>query len=139
AAALESDVIVTCTPSKKFFLRREHVRPGTFVAAVGADNPEKQEIDPQLFAGNKVVADILSQCAEIGDLHHALNAHTITQSQVHAELGELVANKKAGRTTPREITIFDSTGTAIEDIAAAIVVYRKALQRGVGMKVNLAA
>ena len=72
AAVLRSDVCVTCTPAKKHFVQKDYVRPGTFLAAVGADNADKQELEPQLLASSKVVADILEQCAEIGDLHHAL-------------------------------------------------------------------
>ena len=72
-AALQSDICVTCTPSRQFFLKREHIAPGTFVAAVGADNGDKQELDPNLLAASKVVADLVEQCATIGDLHHALD------------------------------------------------------------------
>lgn len=128
----QSDVCVTCTPAKKYFVHKDHVRPGTFLAAVGADHEEKQELDPQLVASSKVVADILDQCVEIGDLHHAIAAGLVERSGIYAELGELVAGTKPGRASPEEITIFDSTGTALEDVAAAIVVYEKAVrqQRG---------
>src|SRR5215212_4045348 len=71
-AAGESDVCVTCTPSRRPILMRGDVRPGTFIAAVGADNPKKQELDPWLMASGRIVVDILEQCAAIGDLHHAL-------------------------------------------------------------------
>ena len=77
-ATLHSDIWVTCTPSRRWFLGREHVVPGTFIAAVGADNPEKQEIEPQLLATSTVVADVLEQCALIGDLHHAIDANLST-------------------------------------------------------------
>ena len=69
----KSDVCVTCTPARKFFLSNGDVGPGTFVAGVGADNHDKQELDPRLLASNKVVADIREQCAQIGDLHHAIH------------------------------------------------------------------
>lgn len=133
AAVGKSDVCVTCTPAKKHFLKNDYVSPGTFIAAVGADNEEKQEIDPQLMASNKVVADILEQCAEIGDLHHAISAGLMQPSSVHGELGELVAGKKPGRTSAEEITIFDSTGTALQDVAAAATVYERARQAGRGV------
>ena len=138
AATAQSDVCVTCTPSTRAFLRREDVRAGTFIAAVGADNPEKQEIAPQLMAACRIVADILDQCATIGDLHHALDAGVVKRSDVHAELGEIVAGKKPGRTSADEITIFDSTGMALQDVAAAVAVYERAVRSSTGSTVNFA-
>jgi alanine dehydrogenase len=138
SAVRESDVCVTCTPAKEYFLKKEHVRPGTFIAAVGADNAEKQELDPQLFIANKIVADILVQCATIGDLHHALGKGLLTKAEVYAELGEIVAGKKAGRSSREEITIFDSTGMALLDAAAAALVYEKAKNAGKGMVIDWA-
>lgn len=134
----ESDVCVTCTSSRRPFLRRENVRAGTFVAAVGADNPLKQELDTGLLASNKVVADVLEQCATIGDLHHAIAAGVMGKSDVYAELGAIVAGRTPGRTSAEEIIIFDSTGTALQDVAAAAVVYEKALGAGKGTWLNLA-
>jgi alanine dehydrogenase len=87
AALRESDMCVTCTPARRFFVSHEDVRPGTFVAAVGADSPEKQELDPRLVASSKLVTDIRAQCAEIGELHHALAEGLMSVENVHAELG----------------------------------------------------
>lgn len=137
AALADSDVCVTCTPARAAFLVREHVRPGTFVAAVGADSPDKQELDPRLMASATVVTDVLEQCAEIGELHHALAAGAMSREHVHAELADLVSLRKPGRRSAQEITIFDSTGTAIEDVAAAAVVFERALASGVGLRVAL--
>jgi alanine dehydrogenase len=131
-----SDVCVTCTPSRRPFLLREHVGAGTFVAAVGADSPDKQELDPALVAASLLVVDVLDQCASIGELHHALVAGAVTRESVHAELADVVTGRKPGRRSPDEITIFDSTGTALEDVAAAAVVYEKAVAAGVGLKVT---
>jgi alanine dehydrogenase len=139
AAIGASDVCVTCTPSKQFFVRRDMVEPGTFIAAVGADNPEKQELQPELLVGSKVVVDSLEQCATIGDLHHALQKRVMARSDVHAELPEVVSGKKPGRTSDVEITIFDSTGVALEDVAAAVVVYARAVREGVGTSIEFAA
>jgi len=133
-----SDICVTCTSSKRPFLMREHVRDGTFVAAVGADNPMKQELDPRLLASNKVVVDVVEQCAAIGDLHHAIAAGVMGKSDVYAELGAIVAGRKPGRTSAKEIMIFDSTGTALQDVAAASIVYQKAVNSGKGTWLNLA-
>jgi alanine dehydrogenase len=131
------DVCVTCTPSRQAFLKKEHISPGTFVAAVGADNPEKQELDPHLMASAVVVVDVLEQCATMGDLHHALEAGVLTRADVRAELAEVITGRKPGRLSPNEITIFDSTGTALEDVAAAATVYEKAVGGGVGFAVDL--
>lgn len=139
AAVKESDVVVTCTSSKRAFLFRDYVQPGTFIAAVGADSEEKHELEPALFTGNKIVADILDQSATVGDLHHAIAAGLVTRADVHAELGEVVAGKKPGRTSNDEIIIFDSTGTALQDAAAAAAVYEKAVKAGRGIRVELGA
>ncbi|MBI1967659.1 MAG: ornithine cyclodeaminase family protein [Gemmatimonadetes bacterium] len=139
SAVATSDVVVTCTPARRFFLQREWVAPGTFVAAVGADSADKQEIDPALLAANPVIVDLLEQCAAIGDLHHALAAGVMTPDDVRAELGQVVAGRRPGRMRPEEIVIFDSTGTALQDVAAAAVVYEKAVRAGVGLAVELGA
>jgi ornithine cyclodeaminase/alanine dehydrogenase-like protein (mu-crystallin family) len=138
-AARESDVVLTCTPASRWFLGREHVRGGAFVAAVGADNEQKQELEPELVAGATLVVDVLEQAATIGDLHHALAAGLMTRDQVHAELGAIVAGKKPGRRGPEEIIVFDSTGTALLDVAAAAIVYERALATGRGIRVPLGA
>jgi alanine dehydrogenase len=136
-AALQSDICVTCTPSKKLYLRREHIAPGTFVAAVGADNEDKQELDPTLLAESKVVVDLVEQCATIGELHHALDQKVMTKDQVHAELGDVVAGTKPGRTSINEVIIFDSTGMALQDVVSAALVYEKAKQQGAGTTIEM--
>ena len=138
-ATRESDICVTCTTSGRAILHPGDVRAGSFVAAVGADNPEKQEIDAALLATSVVVADVLEQCATIGDLHHALAAGVMTRADVRAELGEIVAGRVPGRTSPDEIIIFDSTGTALQDVAAAAVVYERAVAGGRGPRIDLSA
>jgi alanine dehydrogenase len=126
AALGQSDVCITCTTATKFFVRKEDVRPGTFIAGVGADDSHKQEIDPELMASAKVVADSLDQSCTIGDTHHAIAAGSMRKGDVYAELAEIVAGKKKGRTGNDEITIFDSTGIALEDAVAAVAAYEKA-------------
>jgi len=137
-AARESDVIVTCTPARRYFLTRSEVRPGSFVAGVGADDAGKQELAPELLAASTLVTDVLEQCATIGDLHHALVAGTLRREAVHAELAQVVAGSKRGRRSADEITVFDSTGTALEDVAAAAVAYERALASGRGLALRLA-
>jgi alanine dehydrogenase len=134
-----SDVVVTCTPATDFLVHKEDVDDGTFIAAVGADDSHKQEIDPALLASAKVVGDSLEQVCSIGDTHHAIAKGLMRKEDVHAELAEVVAGKKAGRTSEAEIIVFDSTGVAIEDAAAAAVVFEKAVTAGLGRYFEFAA
>jgi ornithine cyclodeaminase/alanine dehydrogenase-like protein (mu-crystallin family) len=131
-ALAKSDVVVTCTSAKRYFVRAEDIQDGTFVAAVGADNEHKQEIDPRLFSSSKIVVDSVAQCATIGDLHHAIAAGLASTKSVHADLGQIVAGEKRGRVSADEVTIFDSTGVAIEDVVTAAYVYEEAVRRGMG-------
>lgn len=137
-ALQSSDVIVTCTPSRRPLIARSMLRPGSFLAAVGADHPEKQELEPAVMASSTVVVDHLEQCLTIGDLHHAVTAGALRAADVHATLGEVIAGIKPGRRSPDEIIVFDSTGTALQDVAAAAVVYQRAVQDGAGVPVTLA-
>ena len=133
----DTDIWITCTPAHRWFLGRNHVRPGTFVAAVGADNGDKQEIEPDLLASSVVIADVLDQSVSIGDLHHALVAGVMRREDVRAELAEIVGGSKQGRLTDDEVVVFDSTGTALEDVAAAEIVYQRALTAGAGIPIDL--
>jgi len=139
AAVQSSDVCIACTPSQRWIVDHKDVGPGTFIAGVGADNEHKQELHPKLLAANKVVVDLLDQCASIGDLHHAIAAGVATRESVYAELGEIVAGRKPGRTSDDEITVFDSTGTALQDVATAAMVYEKAVSAGVANALNFFA
>jgi alanine dehydrogenase len=136
-ALRDSDICVTCTTARAPFVFAHDVVPGTFIAAVGADNHGKQELAPELVVASTVVADSLEQCAEIGELQHVLGPGLMRRDQVHGELSDLVSGRRAGRTRADEITIFDSSGVALEDVAAAIVVYEKARATGRGTEVNL--
>src|SRR5262249_2594731 len=134
-----SDVCVTCTPSRRPLVSREDVPAGAFVAAVGADNRGKQELAPELVASATLVVDVLEQCAEIGELQHALPARPMTRLQAPAGLADGVAGCRPGRTRDDEITVFDSSGTALQDVAAAVAVYEKARALGRGIAVRLDA
>jgi len=136
-AARDTGIWVTCTPAQRWFLGRAHVAAGAFVAAVGADHPEKQEVEPALLAASVVVADVLEQCATIGDLHHAIAAGLMRREDVRAELADVVSGRRPGRLSPDEIVVFDSTGTALEDVAAATLVYERARSSGAGLRVDL--
>ena len=137
AITRQSDLIVTATSSRTAFLTPELVRPGTFISAVGADNSDKSEIDPSLYAASLAVVDSLEQAREIGDLHHALKAGAVAESHVHATLGEILACTRLGRTDSSSITLFDSTGMGLQDVAAAAAVYRRALKAGAGTDFTL--
>jgi len=131
-AVRESDVVVTCTPAKRWFLGREHIRPGTFVAAVGTDSPDKQELEPELLASSVVVCDLVEQSEHVGDLHHAIAAGLMTREQVYGELGAVIAGVISRPAREDRAVIFDSTGTALQDAAAAVLVYEHAVATGRG-------
>lgn len=94
AAFKESNIIVTCTPSKDFFVKSDDISAGTFIAAVGADSEDKQELEPELIGKSKLIVDMAEQCATIGELHHALKKGLMTLGDVHASLGEIITGKK---------------------------------------------
>jgi ornithine cyclodeaminase/alanine dehydrogenase-like protein (mu-crystallin family) len=135
AAVRESDICVTCTTSSSPLLYSEHLHPGLFVAAVGADNPTKHEIDAGVMAESRVVVDSLAACAAGGDLHHAIQAKAMTEQEVHAELSAIVAGRVPGRLGQDDVFVFDSTGTALQDVAAAVLVYERALVEAAGARV----
>lgn len=132
-AARRSDVIVTCTTARGAFLDIDHVRPGTFIAAVGADSHDKSELTPALMARGKIIVDVLEQCLAMGDLHHAVKAGAMSARDVHATLAEIVAGTKPGRISEADITIFDSTGTATQDVAAALRIFERAKTQAAGL------
>jgi alanine dehydrogenase len=138
-ALAESDICVTCTPSRRAFISPGDVPPGMFIAAIGADSQGKQELDPSLVAAATLVVDVLDQCAEIGELQHALASGLMTLDDVHAELADVVVGRRPGRTRPDEVTVFDSSGTALQDAAAAVAVYDRARAVGRGVEVTLDA
>lgn len=137
-ALRQSQICVTCTPASIPFIYAEDIMPGTFIAAVGADNEEKQELFADLTASCKIVADIAEQSVAIGELHHAIRQGLATPANIYAELGQVIAGKKSGRESDSEVIIFDSTGTALQDAAAATIVYEKAIIAGIGAKLNFA-
>jgi alanine dehydrogenase len=136
SAMKESDIVVTCTPSKIPIVNLDDVGPGTFIAAVGCDSEDKSEIHPLLISASKVVSDFTEQTAAFGDLHHAIEQGLVSKSHVHAELGQIIAGQKSGRENDDEVIVFDSTGTALQDVAAASIVYERALAKNLGNRFN---
>jgi alanine dehydrogenase len=136
AAVKASEMCVTCTPARTAFFPAALVRPGLFIAAVGADSPEKQELEPAVLQRSRVVVDIVEQAATMGELHHAIAAGLMSTADIHAELGQVLTGQRHGRVSAEETFVFDSTGTAIEDVAAAAVVYERAVAAGRGVTLN---
>ena len=124
-ACENSNILITCTPSKEAFVKKEWIKPGTFIGAIGADSPGKNELDPLLMQSAKIVGDIKSQIISVGESQHAIKNGLISEDDIYAELGELVTGKKDGRTTEQDIFIYDSTGTALQDITCAAFIYEK--------------
>lgn len=135
-AARSSEIVVTSTPSRAALLDVGDVAPGTFIAAVGADNEHKQEIAPALLRAATVVVDDLDQCSRIGDLHHALDEGIMRLDDVRASLDQIVAGTSDGRRADDEIVIFDSTGVAIEDVAVAALAYVRAERTDTGFVID---
>ncbi|MBN1471561.1 MAG: hypothetical protein JW925_07260 [Syntrophaceae bacterium] len=122
AVTMNSDIVITTTPSRAPLVNC--VSPGTHINAVGADAPGKQEINPQILKQAKVVVDDWTQAAHSGEINVPLSKKQLTKKDIHALLGDIVAGKKRGRTSVNEITLFDATGLAIQDISCADVVYK---------------
>jgi ornithine cyclodeaminase len=126
----DADVVITCTASQSSILRGEWLKLGAHVTAVGSDAPNKQELDPSLPArADLLVVDSRVQCAEIGELHHAL-ASGLIDEQKAVELGEVCALVHPGRTSPDQLTVCDLTGVGVQDVAAANIVMANAGDRG---------
>lgn len=136
-AAAISDVIVTLTTSKTPLLLADAVRPGTFIAAVGADSPFKNEIQPELMRRSVVVTDLTDQCAVMGDLRAAMESGAMTRGDVRSELGRILTGGGKGRLSDDEILIFDSTGAAFQDLTAAWMTVERAIKGGAGAWIDL--
>jgi len=137
-AVFESDIVVTVTPSKKALVMKDWIKNGTHINAIGADGPGKQELDPMIIKmADKVVVDSLEQCKIIGEIQHALKKGLVKEKDIHAEIGQILIGDKKGRESDDEITLFDSTGLAAQDIAAANIVYKQAKEKGMGNVISL--
>jgi len=126
AAVAGADIIVTTTPSEKPILEADWLQPGQHVTAMGSDAEHKNEVDPQVIARGTYVADSLKQTRRLGELHHAIAAGLVAPDAEFAELGQVIAGLKVGRTRADEITIADLTGTGIQDTAIATLAFARA-------------
>jgi alanine dehydrogenase len=128
--AVASDIVCTLTPSRSPIIKKEWIICGTHINAVGADAPGKQELDPSILKEAIVVVDDLKQASSSGEINVPIQKGIYSIGEVYGTLGEIVVGKKKGRTDDRVITVFDSTGIAVEDIAVAKLLFEKAQQVG---------
>src|SRR5574341_25141 len=132
----DCDILVTTTPSREPIVMSEWIAEGTHINAIGADAPGKEELDPKILKRARVVVDDIPQASHSGEVNVPLSKKIITEKDICCEIGEVVAGKKKGRIKDSDITVFDSTGLAIQDVATADMVYRKALKANIGVKLQ---
>lgn len=128
----QADILITATRGNGSLVEANWVKPGTHIVAIGTDQRGKQELDPEIFRNAKIVVDSIAQCTEKGETWHPLNKNIITKDDIHGEIGEILMGKKPGRESDKEVTIFDSTGMAIQDNTTASKIYQNAIINGVG-------
>ena len=135
AAVRAADVIMTATPSYEPYLRAEWVRPGTHISCVGADKSGKQEVESTVLAQAHVVVDDLHQCFTVGEceLPHAQGM----LSDELPEIGSVIAGDSPARTSDDEVTVFDSTGLSLQDLATISRLVARAESKGVGTLIDL--
>ncbi len=133
----ESDVVVTATPSREPVVQAKWLHLGLHLTAMGSDSEGKQELEPEVLQrADRVICDKRSQCFQLGELRHAKNAGVIDETHDIAELGELAAGLRRGRTRDAEITVCDLTGVGVQDTAIALLAYRKAKEMELGLTVG---
>ncbi|MEN3047966.1 MAG: alanine dehydrogenase [Candidatus Caldarchaeales archaeon] len=126
------DVLCTTTPARSPIVMAEWVAPGTHVNAIGADAPGKQELDPRILKSARVFVDDMEQAVHSGEVNVPIRQGILKVEEIAGEIGEVVAGRKPGRTSDSDVTVYDSTGLAILDLATGELVYRKAAKEGVG-------
>ena len=128
-ACKDVDILITTTPSRKPIVKASWISPGTHINAVGADAAGKQELENALTKKANIVIDQWEQCSHSGEINVPVSRGLVKKKDIYAELGQICAGKKKGRTNDKDITLFDSTGLAIQDISCGYVVYKK-LKKG---------
>jgi alanine dehydrogenase len=124
-AAAQADIIVTTTPSRGAIVMASDINPGTHINAIGADAAGKQELDPQILKKAILVIDNWAQASHSGEINVALKKGLIIREDINADIGQIVTATKPGRESDSDITVFDSTGLAIQDISSAARIYEK--------------
>lgn len=132
---VNSDIVSTVTPVRDPLVKREWIRPETHINAIGADAAGKQELDSQILIDSKVVVDDIKQASHGGEINMAISNGVFKISDIYATLSEIVIGTKEGR-VGEEITVFDSTGLAIQDTATAKVIYEVAMKNDLGIEVD---
>ncbi|MGB9959453.1 MAG: alanine dehydrogenase [Candidatus Bathyarchaeales archaeon] len=132
-----ADIVVTTTPSRQPLVMNDMVSNGMHFNCIGADAPGKEELDPAILKRAKIVVDDWEQASHGGEINVPISQGIITKENVWAEIGEIIAGLKPGREKPDEITLFTSTGLAVQDAVTAKLVYEKALEKGIGMFVKI--
>ena len=131
------DILVTLTPSRRPLVKRAWLAPGTHINAVGADAPGKQELEARIIQEAIVVVDDREQAIHAGEINVPIREHQFSPRHIHATLGEVLIGRRAGRRSPRELTVFDSTGLAIHDVALGSEIVRRATRLGMGRSLAL--
>lgn len=131
-AVRDSDVVVTTTPVRAPVVKNEWVTEGMHINAIGADAPGKEELEAKILTRSKIVIDDWEQAIHTGEINVPLSNGTITEENIYAEIGTIAAGTKPGRVSDDEITVFDSTGLAVQDIITAWYVYQLAEEKGIG-------
>ena len=129
-----ADVVATITPARGPIVRDEWIAPGTHIAAVGADKGGDQELESAILQRARIFVDDIRQCRTDGEINVPLSEGLITEADIAGEIGEVITGKKPGRTSDEEITLFDSTGIALQDSATVPLEYERALAAGVGIE-----
>ena len=125
-AAADADVVVTTTYATSPIVLKQHIKPGTHINAIGVDAEGKQELEAALLSGARVIIDDLEQACHSGEINVPLSRGQFKVEDIYCSLGEVIAGMKKGRESDTEITVFDSTGLAIQDIVCAKLAYEKA-------------
>lgn len=136
-AVVDSDIVVTATSSRAPIVMDEWVKEGTHFNCIGADAPGKQEMDPKILKRARLVIDDWEQASHSGEINVPLSQGLLTREDVAAEIGEVVAGLKPGRENDQEITVFCSTGLAVQDCLTAKIVYDRAIEQKVGRSMQI--
>ncbi|CAG0988621.1 MAG: alanine dehydrogenase [Candidatus Methanoperedens sp.] len=132
----DCDILVTTTPSREPIVKNDWILEGTHINAIGADAPGKEELDPLILKRAKVIVDDIQQASHSGEVNVPISNGSLLVNDIFGEFGEVLTGKKKARTNDSDITVFDSTGLAIQDVATADMVYRKALKANMGVKLQ---
>jgi alanine dehydrogenase len=132
----DCDILVTTTPSREPIVMNNWISEGTHINAIGADAPGKEELDPVVLKRAKVVVDDIPQASHSGEVNVPISKGLLAEKDIFCELGEIITGRKKARTKDSDITVFDSTGLAIQDVATANMVYMKALEKKIGLKLQ---